>query len=143
MAEPSQGPEELLPEADGAFLAEKYPATSVYKVGDEVHVLFPAFPFPDCYAPRVADLLIRLPPGYADANPDMFWTREDLKLVSGEWPQNCAHHEVPGAGKGAEVYAAVAWQRWSRHFDKAAWRPGVDGLRSYVRAIQRELERRV
>jgi hypothetical protein len=143
MAKPDLSLDLLLPEADSEFLAEKYPTTSVYKVGDEVHALFPAFPFPDCYAPRTTDLLVRLPAGYADANPDMFWTRKDVKLVSGAWPQQCAHHEVPGAGKGVEVYAGVPWQRWSRHFDKAAWRPGVDGLRSYVRAIQRELERRV
>ena len=143
MTEPKQDPDELLSAADSDFLAEKYPTAAVYKVGDEVHVLFPAFPFPDSYAPHAADLLVRLPPGYADANPDMFWTRQDVKLVSRAWPQNSEHHEVPGAGKGVEVYAGIPWQRWSRHFDHAAWRAGIDGLRSYMRAIQREQERRV
>jgi|SRR5450759_992091 len=131
---------ELLPEADVAFLKDKHPQATAYSVGDEVHVLFPSFAFPDAYQPRTADLLVRLPPGYPDARPDMFWTRADVKLTSGAWPQNSEHHEVPGSGAGVEVYGNVPWQRWSRHTDAAAWRVGVDGLRSFMRSIQQELD---
>lgn len=133
---------DLLPEEDVAFLEEKYPDAKVYKVGDEVHVMFASFSFPAAYSPRHADLLVRLPAGYPDAKPDMFWTNPDVKLVSGAWPIQCAHHEVPGSGAGVEVYKA-AWQRWSRHSNAADWRPGVDGLRTFVGAIKSELERQV
>lgn len=133
--------EDLLPEADAAFLAEKAPKAVVHRVGDEVHVRIPAFQFPGGYQPRTADLLIRLPAGYPDAGPDMFWTMPDVRLLSGAWPQAAEHHEVPGSGKGAETYAGVPWQRWSRHMQ--GWRAGVDGLRSFVAAIANELNRKV
>lgn len=135
--------DELLPEADIAFLQEKYPDASVYEVGNEVHVLLPSFPFPVAYNPRVANLLIRLPAGYAEVKPDMFWTNPDVKLVSGAWPTACEHHELPGSGDGVEAYNNVTWQRWSRHSAPADWRSGIDGLRSFVGAIKNELERQV
>jgi hypothetical protein len=70
----------------------------------------------------------------------MFWTRQDVKLVSGAWPQNSEHHEVPGTGTGVERYENKTWQRWSRHTDEGTWRVGTDGLRNFVRSIQRELD---
>ena len=33
------------------------------------------------------------------------------------------------------------WQRWSRHFSHGQWRPGIDGLESYLALIRRDLER--
>ena len=134
--------EELLPEEDVQFLRVKYPEAKVYEAGSELHVLLPSFPFPSGYTPRVADLLLRLQPGYPDAKPDMFWTMPDVKLVSGAWPTASEHHEVPGAGAGSEVYT-VAWQRWSRHTSDMPWRPGIDGLRHYVAAIKNELSRQI
>jgi len=134
---------DLLPEDDAAFLKEKYPDAKVYRVGSEVHVLLPEFPFPEAYQPRMADLLVRLPPGYADAKPDMFWTKPDVKLSSGAWPIQCQHHEIPGSGAGVEVYQNVSWQRWSRHSNPTDWRPGIDGLRNFIGTIRRELERQV
>ena len=133
-------PNGLVPEDDDAFLKEKFPEASVYRVGNEVHVLLPAFPFPAAYAPRTADLLVRLPAGYPDSRPDMFWTRQDVKLASGAWPTNAQTPEVPGSGNGAERYEGKTWQRWSRHTDDATWRAGTDGLRTFVRSIQRELD---
>jgi len=132
---------ELLPEDDAIFLKDKYPEAQVYKVGDEVHVVLPSFAFPEAYQPRTADLLIRLPAGYADAKPDMFWTKPDVKLASGAWPTASEPHVIPGAGKGVEVYANVPWQQWSRH--STEWRSGVDGLRNYIGAIKRELARQI
>src|SRR5215213_6115972 len=117
--------EELLPEEDASFLRSKYPVARVYQVGNEVHVLLPAFTFPSGYSPQTADLLVRLLPGYPDVNPDMFWTKPDVKLASGAWPTASEHHEVPGSGAGVEAYNNTAWQRWSRHIQKADWRPGV------------------
>lgn len=140
---PSQSLDELVPEADAAFLKEKYPRARVYRVGSEVHVVFRSFAFPGAYQPAAADLLVRLPAGYPDANPDMFWTKPDVRLASGAWPTASEHHEIPGAGSGVEVYTNTPWQRWSRHLTKDQWRPGIHGLRYYVTSIKRELERKV
>ena len=134
---------DLLPEADLVFLNEKHPDARVYGVGQEVHVLFPAFAFPNGYQPTSADLLIRLPAGYPDVKPDMFWTRPDIKLVNGAWPAASEHHEVPGTGNGSDVYQEIAWQRWSRHTNTLEWRPGIDGLRSYLATVKRELSRQI
>jgi Prokaryotic E2 family E len=139
----NKNPDELLPEDDTAFLKEKYPNAHVYGVGNEVHVQLPSFPFPAAYQPRTADLLVRLPAGYPDAKPDMFWTNPDVKLGSGAWPIQCQYHEIPGSGEGVEVYNKVAWQRWSRHSAPADWRAGIDGLRNFIGAIKRELERQI
>ena len=133
----------LLPETDLLFLNEKYSDAQVYKVGEEIHVLLPTFAFPNNYQPAAANLLIRLPVGYPDVKPDMFWTRPDVKLKSGAWPAASEHHEVPGGGPGSEVYQGITWQRWSRHTNDLAWRPGIDGLRSYVTTIKRELDRQI
>ena len=87
------------------------------------------FPFPAAYTPRQAGLMVILPAGYPNAGPDMFWTIPDVKLVSGAWPTASQHRETHG---GRE------WQRWSRHTG-GAWRPGIDNIRSYLAAIQKEL----
>jgi hypothetical protein len=133
-------PSEDLPEEDVKFLTERYPNCVVRRVGEELHVLLRKFQFPEHYSPRDADLLLRLPAGYPNAAPDMFWTRPDVKLASGAWPAASEHHEIPGAGKGSEVYENIAWQRWSRHFE-GGWVVGAHGLQSFVRAIVQELSR--
>ena len=132
----------VLPPDDVQFLREKYPNHIVRQVGAELHVLLRDFPIPPAYAPRTSDLLLRLPPGYPNAAPDMFWTKPDVKLASGAWPDRSEYHEVPGAGPGSEVYANVHWQRWSRHF-QSGWIVGQPGLQSFVRTIQQELKRGV
>ena len=129
---------EILPEDDVKFLKEKHPNHVVRRVGEELHVLLKAFPFPAAYSPREADLLLRLPAGYPNAAPDMFWSKPDVRLASGTWPAASEHHEVPGAGKGAEVYEGIKWQRWSRHFE-GGWIVGAHGLQSFVRTIVQEL----
>jgi hypothetical protein len=133
---------EVLPEDDVEFLRDKYPNHVVRQVGGEIHVLIPDFPFPSAYTPNSAELLLRLPAGYPGAAPDMFWTRPDVKLVSGAWPIQCEHHEVPGSGAGVEVYEGQAWQRWSRHFE-GGWIVGRHGLQFYIATIQTELKRGV
>ncbi len=134
--------EELLPEDDVEFLRQKEWRHSVYRVGGEVHVVLHDCVIPDVYNIAKADILIRLPAGYPNANPDMYWTKQDVRFKdTGNWPEACAHHEVPGSGVGAEIYESTPWQRWSRHFNNG-WRPGVDGLRTYVAAVLQDLNKR-
>jgi hypothetical protein len=131
---------EVLPEDDVLFLQDKHPNHLVRIVGGEVHVLLKDFVFPSAYVPNKADVLLRLPAGYPNAAPDMFWTMPDVKLASGAWPQACEHHEVPGSGTGSEIYNSVPWQRWSRHFQEG-WIVGRHGLRFYVASINQDLKR--
>lgn len=120
---------DLLPEIDREFLEEKGYAFDVTQVGGEVHVILRGYEFPTVYTPRTADLLIILPAGYPNANPDMYWTYPDVKLVNGQWPLNGDHHHT---------YGSRSWQRWSRHF-QGQWRPGVDTFRAYLAAVRKEI----
>src|ERR1700730_18605066 len=95
-------PDGLLPEIDREFLDEKGLKYDVVRNGGEVHVILRDYSFPAAYSPRTADLLIILPAGYPNANPDMFWTYPDVKLATGEWPKNCDAHAD---------YGGLSWQR--------------------------------
>lgn len=120
----------LLPEADRDYLEDKGYEHDVEQVGGFLHLIIHKFDLPEAYLPRTCDLLIRLPSGYPNGNPDMFWTRPDVKLTSGSWPLNA---DVP------EHYNGLQWQRWSRHFPDDRWRVGVDGIDTYIAAVRREL----
>ena len=128
-------------EDDLEFLKSKEWKYTVRVVGGESHVIFHEFSLPTAYTPERVDLLVRLPAAYPNANPDMYWTRQDVTLkATGQFPEASAHHEVPGSGAGVEYYENQKWQRWSRHYAEG-WRPGVDGLRTYMGAVVRDLNR--
>lgn len=122
----------LLPEIDRDYLESKGYEYEVSPLGGETHLVLHNYEFPEAYAPRQADLLIILPAGYPNANPDMFWTCPDVKLVNGSWPTASQYHHT---------YGTRSWQRWSRHFPAGTWRPGVDTIRTYLASIRRELEK--
>ncbi len=77
-----------------------------------------------------ADILILLPPAYPDCAPDMFYLMP--------WVRLAASQRYPTAADQPHAYAGKTWQRWSRHNN--AWRPGVDGIWTMVRRIERALE---
>jgi len=125
--------ENLIPEIDRDFLAEKQVQFSAFRVGADTHVVIHGFEFPEAYVPRKANLMIILPAGYPNANLDMFWTEPVVKLANGKWPDRADQNAT---------YNGVSWQRWSRHFHNP-WRQGVDNLRTFVTTIRRELARGV
>ena len=125
--------DDLVPEVDREFLKAKGFKFSASRAGGDVHIVLHDFALPEAYVPRVADVLIKLPAGYPNANLDMFWTRPDVKLATGTVPKNCDHHEVHGN---------LSWQRWSRHFN-TAWRQGTDDVRSFIASIRHELKKGV
>jgi len=124
----------LLPEADAEYLETKGYRFSEEAVGGWIHVIVHEFSLPAAYCPGTCDLLIRLPAGYPNANPDMFWTRPDVRLANGNWPSRGDYHES---------FAGASWQRWSRHFPPDTWRPGTDTLQSFLATIRRELAKGV
>lgn len=78
-----------------------------------------------CVTIKEYELLVRLPSGFPDVGPDMFWLAEPVTRVDGT--------EIP-AIQVNEVHLNRSWQRWSRHI-AARWRPGLDDLRSYMTYI--------
>ncbi len=121
----------VLPERDREYLEEKEIDYSVNQVDGFVHLVIHDFLFPEGYIPSTAELLIRLPAGYPNASPDMFWTAPDVRLSGGAWPRAAEVHEV---------YGGRSWQRWSRHFP-GGWRPGIDGIHTYLGSIRSELRK--
>lgn len=77
-----------------------------------------------------ADILILLPPGYPDCAPDMFYLLPWVRLAS--------TLRYPNAADQSHQFAGNRWQRWSRH--NTAWRPGIDGVWTMLRRIERALE---
>ena len=124
----------MLPEDDVEFLAEKVLAPDIVKNGGDLLVTFRGFVLPAVYEPSTVDLRIVLGASYPNANPDMFWTRPWVKLK--------ANGNDPEASSYSQPFADGQWQRWSRHFHQG-WRPGVDGLRTYLATVRRELQRGV
>ena len=120
----------MLLEQDADLLDEKGYLYEVKQEGGFVNLVIKNYPLPAAYRPAAVDLLIRLPAGYPNANPDMFWTRPDVRLANGA---------VPVTANVQETHIGLSWQRWSRHIN--GWRAGIDGLRNFLASIRRELEK--
>jgi hypothetical protein len=90
------------------------------------------YPIPDGYSASSARLLVKLPPGFPDAAPDMFWLSPAVLTAAGASPQ----------GATSEVLLGQEWQRFSWHLRQGAWQPGISTLRDYMRCIRARLEKR-
>jgi hypothetical protein len=122
--------EPLLTDDDAAYLEGKswrYDATR--DADGWTSLVIYDYPLPPGYNATLADLLLRLPAGFPDAAPDMFWLHPVVLYANGAEPQ-ATTERFP--------YAERVWQRWSRHL-AIAWRPGIDDLRSYLRLIRSDL----
>lgn len=95
-------------------------------------LIVPSFPLPDAFSPRVARLLIKLPPLFPDAAPDMFWLSPPVRTAAGGAPQ----------GTSTETLLGSEWQRFSWHLLPGAWRVGASTLRDFMRCIRARLEKR-
>jgi hypothetical protein len=88
------------------------------------------WPLPPGYQSASADLLLRLSPGYPDVPLDMWWfdpgvIRTDNQAI----PQTQVPEQILGR----------VWQRWSRHLNPGDWKPGVDGVQSFLARIRADL----
>jgi hypothetical protein len=96
-------------------------------------VIVKNYSLPIGYSANNTDLLLRLPPGFPDAQPDMFWCDPAIRITStGAFPQ---------AADLMENHLGRTWQRFSRHLGEGVWLPGTDNLGSYMALIYSELER--
>ena len=92
-----------------------------------LNVVITDYPTGSGLQPVRTDVLVRLPLGFPDATPDMFWCDPPISTASGA--------TIPGT-ESRETYADRTWQRWSRHI-QGQWRPGIDNLGTYLAYIRR------
>jgi hypothetical protein len=96
------------------------------------YLIVPDYPMPDGFTPNLVRLLIKLPPLFPDAAPDMFWLSPQVRTASGATPQ----------GTSIESVLDAEWQRFSWHLVPGAWRPGISSLRDFMRCVRARLEKR-
>lgn len=92
-----------------------------------VNVVIADYPTGPGLEPPTTSLLVRLPLGFPDATPDMFWCDPPVVTTHG--------NSVAGT-ESREAHAGRTWQRWSRHI-QGQWRPGIDNLATYLAYIRR------
>ena len=119
----------LIPEPDKQYLKDKQFTYELTKVASEIHLVLRNWPFPEAYNPRVADVLIRIPPGYPMGQLDMFYTSPTIMKTNGAFPEACQQ---------MENHSDRTWQRWSRHHP---WRSGIDNLRTFITAMTVEINK--
>jgi hypothetical protein len=105
---------------------------SVVPEGNMTCIVVQKFSLPAGYKRTEVDLLLRLPPGFPDAPPDMWWFDPPVQRADGQ---------VIPATQITETHVGRSWQRWSRHFQPGQWRPGIDCLESFLALIRKELRR--
>ena len=123
----------MLPGSDTAFLNERSLTHTTTVEAGLLCVIVPKWRLPPGYSVQQADVLVRLPAGYPDVPPDMWWFDPSVVRADGQ--------QIP-ATNVIERYLGRDWQRWSRHLRPDQWRSGVDGLGSFFTLIREELLRR-
>ena len=127
----TEGSPVILPAEDRAYLHEQGIAFEEFDEGGAKAVIFKARNLPtDRFDTQSVDILILLPPAYPDAAPDMFYLTPWVRLAS--------NNQYPKAADQPYGFLGLNWQRWSRHNNE--WRPGVDGIWTMIRRIERALE---
>jgi hypothetical protein len=122
----------FLPEADREYLVYKgYGFQEIVEAGTNGLIicdwLLPEGKF-NC--PN-ADLLIFIPLGYPDIKPDMWHFFPQILLSQGTRPARAADT--------IQNFNGRIWQRWSRHLNPSDWRPGSDGIHTYLKKVDAAL----
>ena len=123
-----------LPDADRAYLAGLSVEHRVEAEDNMTCVVLLDWPLPEGFDHRTVDVLVRLPSGYPDVRPDMWWFDPPVHTAEGAALPRTNHFES---------YLGRRWQRWSRHLAEGQWRSGIDGLESYFALIRTDLQRSV
>lgn len=129
----SPAPQLVLPD-DQEFLRRRALRWTATQDGGHVCLVIANYQLPVGYTVSAIDLLVRLPAGFPDAAPDMWWCDPWVRLAStGQAPPNADQ---------TETYVGKPWQRWSRHFaDPSAWKAGRSGVESYLSIIRKDFEK--
>ncbi|POR41327.1 multiubiquitin domain-containing protein [Methylobacterium sp. V23] len=120
-----------LPPRDANYLETRGIAHDVFEEGGSRGIILRGFTLPvGKFSVPAADILILLPPGYPDCSPDMFYCIP--------WLTFATTGTEPRATQVRQQFQGLTWQRWSRHNHE--WRPGIDGLHTMVKRVERALE---
>jgi hypothetical protein len=84
------------------------------------------------YQPSAVKILIKLPPLFPDAAPDMFWVSPAVKLANGTSPRSTSPESALGQ----------TWQRFSWHLLPGAWRSGISSFQDYLRCVRGRFEKK-
>ncbi len=95
------------------------------EVGGWSFLVVSDYALPTGYVPNRVELLVKLPPGFPDSAPDMFWVNPPVRTTSGTLPR----------ATSTERLLDMDWQRFSWHLATGAWKPGVSGLRDFLRCV--------
>lgn len=95
-------------------------------------IVLPEFILPEGYKPRRVKVLVKLPPQFPVAAPDMFWCSPQVQLASGAAPQATSFQTLLGE----------RWQRFSWHLNPGQWKPGQSTLRTFIQQVQARFDRR-
>jgi Prokaryotic E2 family E len=125
----------MLLETDKEHLDELGLEYEVSSEGGLICVVIKEWPLPAGYDPARVDLLLRLPVGFPDAQPDMYWCDPPVRVT--------ATGASPPATEVRETYLGRTWQRFSRHLPAGAWQSGRDNLSSYLALIRQGLAKEV
>jgi hypothetical protein len=124
-----------LPAREVAYLADVGLRYDVVVDGGFPCLILFDYRLPAGYTAATTDLLIRLPPGFPDAAPDMWWCCPPIRVA--------ATDEYPIASDVMEPILGRVWQRFSRHVSPGAWQPGRHSLGTFLLLIRTDLERSV
>lgn len=125
----------MLREVDREFLTEQGYRFAEYPAGGMTLLVIEGYELPAGYDPPAVDLLLQIPSSYPDGKIDMWWVHPHVVFA--------ASRRRPVNADVTQSFAQFApepgrvWQRFSRH---PQWRPGVDDLRSFLRALRSTLE---
>ncbi|WP_243383942.1 multiubiquitin domain-containing protein [Geothrix alkalitolerans] len=84
------------------------------------------YSLPSGFRPDKVQLLVKLPPTYPDAAPDMFWVHPEVQTPNGTVPRSTSSERI----------LEKDWQRFSWHLANGAWKPGVSDLGDYLRCVR-------
>ncbi len=108
-------------------LASAQPGSHLVAGSDPPLIEVPGLALPPGWSATTTNVWFVVPRGYPAAQPDCFWADAGLRLSSGALPQSSGPQTLPTTG------CPALWFSW--HL--GAWRPGHDGLVSYLRFISR------
>ena len=122
----------MLPADDLAWLEVKGLKPEITSDRGFTCLVFHDYRLPVGYSLEAVDLLIRLPAGWPDTTPDMFWVDPRVTYANGAEPPQA---------NSIEPYLGRTWQRFSRHLP-AGWNDS-DGLETWLAMIRDILTREV
>lgn len=119
-----------LAETDRGFLDNRYPKWETIVEGRSRWVLIDPFEVPTGFNHASVAVAIMIDPAYPDAQIDMAYFRPDLARSDGKAINALTPHTLDGQ----------VWQRWSRHRESGAWRPGIDNIETHLLYVRSFLE---